>query len=216
MRATLPLTLGLALAGCSGTAPRLNGLPEQGMSAVIIGGRFILPTGETKNGRIYINIEGEGGRQAEVYRLKVLPKESLLYQIEPGLYRVSPTRGFFGGHQAMLTVKLEGSTYKVPFPRDILRKPAFDLKPKKIIAIGIVEAKLSTALPGQKAALRVRIDDSIDARRSLVQDLIHEMMDPSASLEVREGAISWSRALESSLMDLLSESQRSPLYKSAP
>ena len=116
----------------------------------------------------------------------------------------------------MLTVKLEGSTYKVPFPRDILRKPAFDLKPKKIIAIGIVEAKLSTALPGQKAALRVRIDDSIDARRSLVQDLIHEMMDPSASLEVREGAISWSRALETSLMDLLSESQRSPLYKPAP
>ena len=48
----MPLTLGLALAGCSGTAPRLNGLPEQGMSAVIIGGRFILPTGETKNGRI--------------------------------------------------------------------------------------------------------------------------------------------------------------------
>ena len=115
----------------------------------------------------------------------------------------------------MLTVKLEGSTYKVPFPRTSC---ANRLRPQaqKIIAIGIVEAKLSTALPGQKAALRVRIDDSIDARRSLVQDLIHEMMDPSASLEVREGAISWSRALETSLMDLLSESQRSPLYKPAP
>ena len=53
MRATLPLTLGLALAGCSGTAPRLNGLPEQGMSAVIIGGRFILPTGETKTATLH-------------------------------------------------------------------------------------------------------------------------------------------------------------------
>ena len=33
-------------AGCAGTVPKLRGVPEQGMAAVIVGGRFFVPTGE--------------------------------------------------------------------------------------------------------------------------------------------------------------------------
>lgn len=204
-----------ALAGCAGTNPEVNGIPEQGMSAVIIGGRFMLPTGETRKGTTYLNLEGEGGRQAEIYRLRLFPRQSLLYHIEPGVYRLSPTRNLFGFHRKTMKVKLDGLTYQVAFPREMLRKSSIDIKPKKIIALGIVEARVSAALPGQEPLLRVRLDDSIDARRQLVQDVIRQMMDPAASLETRESAIAWSRALENSLMELVSESDKAPTFKPA-
>lgn len=209
------LAVSSALAGCAGTNPEINGLPEQGMSAVIIGGRFLLPTGETRKGTTYLNLEGEGGRQAEVYRLRLFPRQSLLYHVEPGVYRISPTRSIFGFHRKTMKVKIDGVSYQMPFPREILRKSSIDIKPKKIVALGVLEAKVSAALPGQHPLLRVRLDDSIDARRQLVQDVIHQMMDPAASLETRESAIAWSRALENSLMELVAESERSPTFKPA-
>ena len=144
--------------GCSGTVPKLRGAPEQGVSAVLVGGRFVLPTGETGTGRLSVNFEGEGGRRAEVYRLPIRPRETLLYQVEPGLYRLSPTRGLFGFHQATLKVRVEDATYRLPFPRDILRKQAYDIKPKKIIAIGVFEAMVQPALPGQRPTIKVRLE----------------------------------------------------------
>jgi hypothetical protein len=202
--------------GCSGTIPTKGGLPEQGISAVIVSGRFLTPTGETQSGRIFVNLDGEGGKRAESYRLPIRPRQSLLYQVEPGLYRLSPTRNIFGFRQPILKVRIEGKNYFIPFPRDILRKAPLDIKPKRIVSIGVVEVHLQPALPGQTPTVKVRLDDSIAARRQIVQDIIHEMMDPATATDDRESAVAWSRALENSLMDLLSETERTPLYKSGP
>ena len=49
--------------------PARNAPPEQAISAILLGCKTILPSGETRNGRIVVNFESEGGRQAEIYRL---------------------------------------------------------------------------------------------------------------------------------------------------
>ena len=146
----------------------------------------------------------------------MLPRKSLLYQVEPGLYRLGPTRGLFGFHQPLLKVRVEEGTYRLPFPRDILRKPALDIKPKKIVSIGVFEVKIEPALPGRAPAVKVRLDDSVEARRQAVQDIIREMMDPTVPLADRESAVAWSRALQNSLMELVSETERAPLFTPAP
>lgn len=206
----------LVLAGCRGSVPRLAGNPEQGISAVIVGGRLITPTGQTKSGRLWINLEGEGGREAQVYRLPLTPQEALLFQVEPGLYHLAPTRSLVGLHQPLLKVRVEGKTHKIPFPRDLLRKGGIRVKPTKIVALGVLEATVAKALPGRKPEVRVRLDDSVAARRSLVQDLIRDMMDPNAAPSQRLSAISWTRALEQTLVEVLAESDRGPLYKAGP
>lgn len=217
MRGTTTLALAaaaLALAGCRGSTPRLHGLPEQGIASVVVGGRLITPTGETRSGKLWINLEGEGGREAEVYRLPIDPQETLLFQVEPGLYHLAPTRNLVGSHQKLLKLRIEGRTYKVPFPRELLRKSGIQVKPKKVVPIGVLEAVVGKALPGRKPQVRVRLDDSVAARRQLVQDLIRDMMDPRAPTDVRESAISWLRALDMTLIEVLAEQERGPLYKS--
>lgn len=206
----------LAFSGCAGTLPAAHGVPEQGISAVLVASRFILPTGETRDGMMVLNLEGEGGRQAEVYRLELPPTEPLLYQVEPGVYHVSPTRNPFGLHRSTVKARIEGRLYEAPFPRELLRKSNIEIKPKKILSLGVFEARVSDALPGQKPVLRVRLDDSVATRRQLVSQVIHNMMDPAISSKMRESAVAWSRALENSLLELLSESERTPLYKPAP
>lgn len=212
------LLMGLSLlgAGCRGTAPELYGRPEEGISSMVIAGRMVLASGETRSGRFLVNLESEGGREAQVYRLAVAPGQTLLYQIEPGSYHLAPTRSLFGFHHTNLKVTIEGRSYTIPFPRDILRKPAVAVKPTKIVPLGILEASLSPALPGRQPVLKVSLDDSIEARRRIVEDLIHRMMDPSAPSKLRESAIAWTRALDQTLNELLSEIPRSPLYKPAP
>jgi hypothetical protein len=202
----------LVLSACRGTVPDRDAPPEQAISAILIGGRMLLPSGETRQGSTNINFETEGGSQAEVYRLPVSGGEDFLYLIEPGTYRLYPTRSIFGFYQANMSVRIEGRTYKLPFPRDIQRLEPYVIKPSKILALGVLEAKVMPALPGHKPEIRVRLDDSIAARRKLVQDTIHEMMDPTRSLDTRESAISWSRGLQNSLQDILSEEDRRPLY----
>jgi len=71
------------------------------------------------------------------------------------------------------------------------------------------------ALPGRKPEIRVRLDDSVAARRATVQDVIRAMMDPARSLDARESAIAWSRGLQNSLQDLLAEEDRRPMYTPA-
>lgn len=213
--AVFAAALSLACLACRGTAPGVNGRPEDGVASVIIAGKIILPDGEAKSGGITINLEGDG-EGADSYRLKVLPRQAQLFQVEPGTYRLSPTRSLLGTHQASLKIRIEGRTYRVPFPREILRANAVTIKPRKIAALGVLEARLSKALPGRPARIDLRLDDSVDARRNLVEGLIRSMMDPDVSVEKRENAISWIRALDQSLLDLLSESERKPLYKLAP
>lgn len=207
----------LALAGCRGTVPESHGDPVRGISAVLISGRFVLPTGETPIGRLYLNLEGEGGgREAEVYRLPVYPKRPILYQVEPNAYRLSPTRSFFGSHQPNLKVWIEGRVYTVPFPRDILRKPVVSINPTRIVALGVVEVEVSRSLPGRGPTVRVRLNDTVQARRELVQQVIRNMMDPAAPREVRQSAIAWLRGLETTLSELVTEEDRVRLYKPAP
>ena len=217
MKKAALIAAALALAGCRGTVPDRDAPPEQSISAIVIGARMILPSGETRNGFTAVNFETDGGSRAEVYRLPVKAGESFLYLIEPGTYRLAPTRSLLGFYQPMMTVAIEGRKYRLPFPREIQRLDAHIVKPSKILALGILEARVLPALPGRKPEIRVRLDDSVLARRKLVQDTIREMMDPTRSLDTRESAISWSRALQYSLMDILSETEdRRPLYTPAP
>lgn len=212
----LPLAAVLVLAACRGTVPDRDAPPEQAISAIVIGARMILPSGETRNGTTAVNFETDGGSRAEVYRLPVKGGENYLYLIEPGTYRFAPTRSLFGFYQPTMTVDIEGRRYRLPFPRDIQRLDAYTIKPSKILALGVIEARVMPALPGRPPEIRVRLDDSVMARRHVVQDMIRMMMDPTRSLDTRESAISWSRGLQNSLIDILAEDDRRPLYTPAP
>jgi hypothetical protein len=215
MKRLLPLAAAAALAACQGTVPERNKAPEQAIAAILIGTRFSLPTGETRGGETVINFESEGGRQAEVYRLPIGGGETYLYLVEPGVYRIMPARSLFGFHQSVMKARIEGRTYRIPFPRDLLRLPAYQVKPSRILALGILEYKVQAALPGQPSRIAVRLDDSVEARRKIVQETIRDMMDPRKSSEVRESAISWTRSLQNSLLDLLAEEERRPTFKPA-
>jgi hypothetical protein len=215
MKRPLLLAVIVAAAACRGSVPKRNAPPEQAISAILISCKTILPSGETRNGRIVVNFESEGGRQGEVYRLPLSGGENYLYLVEPGIYRIAPTRSLFGRYQADMNVVIEGRNYRLPFPRDLLRQHAYEIKPGKITAMGVLEGKVMPALPGQKPTIRVRLDDSPQARRNVVQNAIRDMMDPRKSAEVRESAIAWNRSLQISLMALLAEEEQRQLYKPA-
>lgn len=206
----------LSAAGCRGTVPRASGGPEQGISSVVIGGRIQGPSGQALPGRLVINFESEGGRQAQVYRLPVKPGEVLLYQIEPGIYHLAPTRSLLGGHQPFLSVRIAGRAYPVAFPRELLRKPAVGVRPRKIVALGVLEARWTPELPGRKTELKVALDDSLAARRGLVESLVSDMMNPSAPQRLRDNLVAWTHALDQALVDLSSEAERAPLFKPSP
>lgn len=216
MKRLLPLLSLALLAACQGSVPERNGAPEQAISAILIGTRFSLPTGETRGGKTVINFESEGGREAEVYRLPVGGGENYLYLVEPGVYRIMPTRSLFGFHQTTMKASIDGRTYRIPFPRELLRLPAYPVKPSRILALGILEYKVQAALPGQASRVSVRLDDSVEARRKIVQETVRDMMDPRRSSDVRESAIAWTRSLQNSLLDLLAEEEKRPTYKTAP
>ena len=192
-----------------------DGLPEEGIAAVIIGSRFITPAGETQSGVFYVNLEGEAGRRAEMYRVPILPHQTLLYLVEPDIYRLSVTRNLFGFPQPTLKVRIAGRTYRIPFPRDVLRKAPLNIKGKKVFPIGVFEVHLQQPLPGQIPQVKIFIDDSIQTRRQIVQDVIHQMMDPKVAPAQREVSIAWSRALQNALLDLLAEAEaeRPPMFK---
>ena len=85
-----------------------------------------------------------------------------------------------------------------------------------LVSIGVFEVLLQQPLPGQPPMVKVTLDDSLASRRRIVQDIIHEMMDPAVAAEKRDSAVAWSRALQNTLMELFAESERAPLYKSGP
>ena len=74
-----------------------------------------------------------------------------------------------------LKVRVEDQVFRVPFPRDILRHAAYDIKPKKLVSIGVIEAVVEPALPGRRPTIKVRLDDSLEARRAIVQSIIRDM-----------------------------------------
>jgi hypothetical protein len=209
------LPLLLLLGSCRGTVPPRSAPPEQAISAILVGCRLVLPTGETRNGQIAINFESEGGRHGEKYRVPVRGGEYYLYLVEPGDYKIMPTRSWLGFHQLDMTLTIEGRRYRLPFPRELLRQKTYEIRPSKIVSMGILEAKVMPALPGQKPTVRVRLDDSVQARRTVVQELIRDMMNPRRSTDQRESAIAWSRALQNNLLDLLAEEDPRQMYRPA-
>jgi hypothetical protein len=212
-KALLLAAVVVAAAACRGTIPPRDAPPEASISAILVGGRMILPTGESHHAYTYVNFESEGGEAGEVYRLPIGGGENSLYLVEPGVYRILPTRSIIGYYQEMMKVVIEGRTYKLPFPRELLRLDPYRAKAGKITTLGVIEARVLPALPGRKPEIRVRLDDSAATRRAVVQDMIREMMDPNRPIDARQSAISWSRALQNSLLDILSEQEKTRMYK---
>jgi hypothetical protein len=211
----VPALVFCLLAGaCRGTSPSLGHNPERGLASVLIGGRITLPTGQTRSGKMWINFEGEGDHaNGETYRLTIKPGMPLLYQVEPDSYHLSPTRNIFGLQQPLLAVKIEGRTFRVPFPRDVMRKSAIVVKPRKIVSLGTLEVKVSARMPGREPEIKAWLDDSQLARRKLLEETIKQMMDPNAPNIYRNNAIAWTEALDRSLVDVTAEPEQAPLYK---
>lgn len=211
MRRALLLTLTLAVGGCRGTSPSYFAESSMGFSAVLIRGRLLLPTGETQGAPIYLNLESE----EETYRLKFLSGRTSLLRVEPGRYRLSPARGLFGGVKSYMRIRIAGRSYRVPFPREILRAEAVTLKPARIVPIGVLEARLIPGDRGRKPEVLIRLDDSITARREIIEDVISGMMDPKTPSDLRESSITWTRALEVALLSVQQEERARPDYKPA-
>src|SRR4051812_25488946 len=113
MRKALLLAAVLAAAACRGTVPPRDAPPEQKIAAILIGGRMVLPTGESKRASLVVNFESEGGEAGEVYRLPIKGGENFLYLVEPGTYRIMPTRSMIGYYQDTMKVTIEGRTYRL-------------------------------------------------------------------------------------------------------
>ncbi len=213
MRRALPLILLLpALAACRGTKPVRFGESKFGFSSLIVRGRIITPTGEMTTGKMSLNMESEA---ADRYRVPFEPGKTVVWRVEPDIYRIHPTRNIFGFVQRDLSVQIAGRNFRVPFPRHILRKEEIDIKPTRIIPLGILEVKLFPIRKGKPPKIIVTLDDSVETRRRLIQEVIDMMIDPTVPVRVRSAAISWTRALQGALLDVVGEQQEEPAYKSA-
>ena len=209
MTRALAVAFAAALLGCRGTTPDVFAPAALGFGAVLIRGRIVLPEGETRDGMMWMNLESDGDR----YRMPIAAGETSLERIEPDIYRLHPTRNALGFVQANLKVRIAGRHYYVPFPRDILRKDPVELKPTKVVALGILEARLLPIQRGRAPRVEVRLDDSNETRRRLIEDMIAKMMDARTSVEAREAAVSWTRALEQALVQVQGENERKRTYK---
>lgn len=213
MRRALPLILLLpALAACRGTKPVRFGESQFGFSSLIVRGRIITPTGEITTGKMSLNVESEA---AERYRVPFEPGQTVIWRVEPDIYRIHPTRNIFGFVQRDLSVRIAGRNFRVPFPRHILRKEEIDIKPTRAIPLGILEVKLFPIRKGKPPKISVTLDDSVETRRKLIQEVIDMMIDPTVPIKIRSSAISWTRALQGALLDVVGEQQEEPAYKSA-
>ncbi len=197
------LVAGILLAGaCRGTAPRRNAPPEHDISAILISCKTTDASGQMSNGRVTVNLESSGGRQKMLYRFPLHGGQTGLYTVEPGVYRLAPTRSIWGFSQRGVHVVIADRKYSLPLPAEILSRPAYEINPGRIMVLGSLEARV---LPGRNPSIAVRLDDSAQTRRAIVQGAIADMMDMRKTMAVREGAIAWRRALQLSLMDILSE-----------
>ncbi|MFA5139794.1 MAG: hypothetical protein WC728_11240 [Elusimicrobiota bacterium] len=196
--------------GCRGTLPERFGEARLGFGAVLIRGRFILPTGEDRRGWVTLNLESETG---ERYRLRFQAGETSLLMVEPDFYRLHPARNPFGFVKNTLTVRLGRDAWRVPFPRDILRKAPLDVKPTRLVPIGVLEVRFLPIKKGEMGKIVIHLDDSVAARRGLVEEMVTKMMDSKAPIETRRSAISWVRALEQALVLIQGEHPTTPGYK---
>lgn len=211
MKRVLPLIALLLLPACRGTRPARYGDSRLGFAAVLVRGRIVTKKGATLPGYIALNLESDGG---EKYRLIFEGDRTTFLRIEPDVYRLHPTRNMFGLIKNYITVRINKTRFRVPFPREILRKDVIDAKPTRVVPIGVLEARiLSVGGRDKRPKIVVHLDDSVTARRLLIEETIDSMMDPKTEMKVRDSAISWTRALENALVDLQGEERRAPSFK---
>jgi hypothetical protein len=215
--ASAAVAAAVLLAACRGSVPERDAPPDMGLAAILIGGRITVPSGgPAGEGQIRIDLESkQEGPDAEIYELPVGASDTALFRVEPGVYGLAPTRTLFGASEPELTVRVEDREFRVPFPRELMR-PTYEARSRKVVVIGVLEARVEPPLPGQAPQVRVRLDDSPAARRELVQSMIRTMMDPNQSSAARESAIAWSHQLQEALVSVLAEETRRPLYQTAP
>lgn len=213
----LPLALAalapiVLLLGCQGSTPPRNTTPTAvSNAAVLLRAKLSLPSGEIRSGYIDIDIESD----ANDYRLRALPGTTL-YVIEPGAYHFSPARGLFGSVKNELVINFNGRSKPITFPLSLLRHDSFDVKPHHIVSIGILEARLENVSGSLEPEVSFRLVDDPTTRKSLVEDMIHKMMDKNLDPDTRDTAVVWSRALEESLVELQEVQDASPSYKPGP
>lgn len=189
------------LCACQGRVPIHSGGTDAGRSAVLVGGRVVLPSGPVQEGRIAINLESELS-PPEIYRLIIDPASPTLYRMEPGDYRLRPTRNLFGRRLETVTFRLKGKTHLPRFPASLQHRKPFEFKTGEVVALGIVDIRISRAMEGGQPYVSVSLDDSLAARREITQQAIRRLGDPRAPASVRNYLFSWSNALEKSLMEM--------------
>jgi len=212
MKKTVPLFLACWVAGCQGSTPARNATGTSiSSSAILVRARLSLPSGELHSGYIDFDIESD----ARDYRLRALPGTSL-YVVEPGAYRFSPVRGLFGKVKDELRIDFNGRTYKIAFPLALLRHNSIVVKPRRIVSLGILEAKLERVSGSLEPKVTFSLLEDPTTQKSLVEDMIHKMMDKSTDPEMRDTAVAWSRALEEALVQLQEVQDASPTFKPGP
>lgn len=203
------LSAALALAGCQGSIPPSRGDGRLGYGAVLVQGKCVTPAGETRRARIALNLESDEHR----FILPFTPGVTSLYVVPAGTYRLMPLRGPFGVTERSLQLIIENRVLRVPFPRDVLRKDPLEVAPDHIVPIGILRVEAERDPGDRRVKVNVKLDDSKDARRRLVQDKITSMLDPRVPAAQRDEAVNWTKALDHALVSVDADPDVRPPFK---
>ena len=97
----------------------------------------------------------------------------------------------------------------------ILRRGTLTVRPHRVVPIGVLEATIERPPGSRRPRVTVRLDDSPSARRKLVEQKIEHMLDPRIPLEIRDTAVTWSRALNEALLEVSADDGKGPAFKRA-
>ncbi|MBI4346719.1 MAG: hypothetical protein HY553_07675 [Elusimicrobia bacterium] len=195
--------------GCQGSIPPSRGDGRFGYGAILVRGICKTPAGETRRARLALNFESDDHR----YIIPFTAGMTSLYVVPAGTYRLMPLRGPFGITERTLGIVIENRALRVPFPRDVLRKDVFVVKREHVVPIGILEVEAEREPGERRMKVKVRLDDSRNARRRLVQDKIASMMDARVPADQREEAVNWTAALDQALVTVESDPDIRAPYK---
>ena len=200
----------LPLTACRASLPPTTTGPSPLYAALLVKGRIVMPAGEVDAGMITLDMESP----MHEYQIDFIPKKTILYSVEPGAYHFSPIRTVFGRTSTILKLKISGQNFDVPFPAELLRRSVV-APPTQVIPVGILVARVSTPPHQSQYVFHVSLDDSLRARKSLVQDAIRQLMDTNTSSAQRENPVKWIRALDQTFEQLQSDQEGNEPVKSA-
>ena len=187
----------MLLTACRGSAPLTGKLPSSGLSGFAMALRVTLPNGaQSTSARAYLNLEEPEG--SERYTLRLLGGRAFFAQVEPGIYKLQPARNVFGWSKGHIEIHLLGQDYEAVMPEALNTMSSFELSSGQVLPVGRLDVTVSTAASGGKA-LQVAWNTSRDARREIIEHLIHAMTDPAMTERLRETVVPWMEALEQAL-----------------